>query len=132
MTTIVARSWEQVVSKENYKLPHRARFYYCPYMYEKRILCFLGRHFGAPRVSFTQVFLFVFSLLSCFSLAFLSFLTSLLSSVVSLLSALVSLLSSRFSSVYPAARRFSRSGWDPPTRQGPEASRTGSSKIIRY
>ena len=80
-----------------------------------------GPHFGAPRVGFRLFSLLFQSLSALFvslfylaSLFYFSSYTSLLSSVVSLQNALVSLLASRFSSISPAARRFSRSDWDPP------------------
>ena len=94
---------------------------------------------GVPRVSFREfqtVFStfseplcsLCFSLLSRFSLAFLSLnLSSLFSFAVSLLSARASLLCSRFFSISPAARRFSRSDWDPPPPawQGSRACESG-------
>ena len=80
-----------------------------------------GPHFCAPWVSFKPFSLLFQSLSALFvslfflaSLCYLPSYTSLLSSVVSLQNALVSLLASRFSSISPAARRFSRSDWDPP------------------
>ena len=82
-----------------------------------------GPHFGAPRVGFRLFSLLFQSLSALFvslfylaSLFYFSSYSSLLSSVVSLQNALVSLLASRFSSISPAARRFSRSDWDPPRR----------------
>ena len=92
-----------------------------------------GPHFGTPRARLGQFFLLVQSLsalfVSLFYLASLFFSadTSLLSSVVSLQNALVSLLASRFSSISPAARRFSRSDWDPPRRCHVRAARNGVS-----
>ena len=93
-----------------------------------------GPHFGAPRVGFRLFSLLFQSLSALFvslfylaSLFYFSSYTSLLSSVVSLQNALVSLLASRFSSISPAARRFSRSDWDPPPPawQGSRASGIG-------